>query len=277
MRKAIPILLAAVMSLGLLGCNDTTAPPRDVTPPTAPQGVYSVTGDGQITLYWVPNTESDLAGYRVYESPCADGPGCPYDRVGSTAATQFAVTGLSNGITRFFAVAAVDQAGNESALSAQNWFDTPRPAGSAVLGNFVTSPAGAGWDFSAFSSKSSTDLATDIYFGYNGAVYQMFAKNEVGQPITDIQDAGYATTLDAVDWAPEEGWSPTATVELIPGHCYIVWTRDNHFAKFRVTGLSPNVVGFDWAYQTDPGNPELRAKVVKPTLTAPQPITWIRQ
>jgi hypothetical protein len=47
---------------------------------------------------------------------------------------------------------------------------------------------------------------------------------------------------------------------LIPGHCYLVWTRDNHYAKFRVTGLSPTVVSFDWAYQTDPGNPELHAR-----------------
>ena len=104
MRKANPILLA-VTSLALVGCNESTAPPRDVVPPVAPQGLYSVTGDAQVTLYWTPNTEGDLAGYRVYEAPCSDGPNCPYDRVGSTATTQFAVTGLSNGVTRYFAVA----------------------------------------------------------------------------------------------------------------------------------------------------------------------------
>ena len=277
MRKAIPILLA-VTSLALVGCNESTEPPRDTVPPVAPQGLYSVTGDGQVSLYWTPNTESDLAGYRVYEAPCADGPSCPYDRVGSTATTQFAVTGLNNGVTRYFAVAAVDVAGNESALSIQNWYDTPRPDGSAVLGNFVNSLAGAGWDFSAFSAKSADDPATDMIFGYNGAVYQMFAKNDVaGLARTDIQDAGYSSTLDAVDYAPDGGWSPTGTVELIPGHCYIVWTRDDHYAKFRVTGLSPSVVGIDWAYQTDTSNPELHARPVRAEVVTPQPFAWIRK
>ena len=277
MRKAIPILLA-VLALGLSGCNESTTapPPSDVTPPAAPRGLYSTTGDGQVMLRWLPNTEGDIAGYRIYQSPCASGPDCPYDRVGSTAAAQFAVTGLSNGVTRFYAVAAVDLAGNESALSFEDIFDTPRPQGSTVLGNFVSSPAGAGWDFSAFSSKSSDDPATDIFFGYNGAIYQMFAKDVVGLPPTDIQDAGYSTSLDAVDYAPDGGWSPTGTVELIPGHCYIVWTRDDHYAKFRVTGLSPNVVSIDWAYQTDPGNPELRAKHVRAAVTTPRPVSWIR-
>ena len=30
-----------------------------------------------------------------------------------------------------------------------------------------------------------------------------------------------------------------------------------HFAKFRVVALSDTQVRFDWAYQIDPGNPQL--------------------
>ena len=74
---------------------------------------------------------------------------------------------------------------------------------------------------------------------------------------TDIQDAGYAD-FDDVSWAPEGGWSPTGTVEVIPGHNYIVWTRDNHFAKVRVLGQAGDRVDFDWGYQIDTGNPELK-------------------
>jgi len=270
MRFATPILLA-VASLGLTGCNETTAP-RDITPPAAPRGLYSTTGDGRVTLRWLANTESDLIGYRVYAAPCASGSSCPYDRVGSTATTQFEVTGLGNGVTRYFAVAAVDRAGNESALTVEDIFDTPRPAGTASLGNFVNSSAGSGWDFSAFLARAHTDAQTDVFFGYNGSVHQMFTRDLV----TDIQDAGYASSLDAVDWAPSEGWSPTGTVELIPGHCYVVWTRDDHYAKFRVTGLTPNAVTFDWAYQTAPGNPELRARPVRAGSPDPRPIAWLR-
>jgi hypothetical protein len=270
MRQAIPILMAA--ALGLTGCDETTTAPRDVTPPAAPRGLTSTTGDGQVTLRWLANTEGDVTGYRLYQAPCASGSSCPYDRVGATSATQFVVSGLGNGVTRFFAVAAVDRAGNESELSYEDIFDTPRPEGATTLTNFVNGTQFAGWDFSAFQRTTSTDAATDIYFGYNGSVFQMFTRDLV----TDIQDAGYASSLDAVNWAPSSGWSPTGTVELILGHCYVVWTRDDHYAKFRVTELTPAYVSFDWAYQTDPGNPELHAKRPRAEGLEPRPIAWLR-
>ena len=79
---------------------------------------------------------------------------------------------------------------------------------------------------------------------------------------TDIQDAGYGSSLDAVDFAPSTGWSPSGTAELIVGHCYVVritTTTANFYAKFRVTALTPDEVTFDWAYQTDPNNRELKS------------------
>lgn len=272
MRLAIPTLLALLV-FGAAGCDERSTAPRDVTAPAAPRGFFSVTGDGEVSLSWLENTEADLAGYRLYMAPCASGSSCPYDRIGTTSATQFTATGLTNGVTRFYAVAAVDHAGNESALSYETVFDTPRPAGSASLNNFVNGTAGAGWDFSGFTTRASTDPQTDIFFGYNGSVYQMFTPDV----LTDIQDAGYASSLDAVDWAPSEGWSPTGTVELIPGHCYIVWTRDDHYAKFRVTSVSSSAVTYNWAYQTATGNPELKSRPARAETATPRPIAWLRQ
>jgi hypothetical protein len=269
-------LLAAALVLG--GCHDEGRP-RDVTPPAAPRGVYTVTGDGQVRVFWLDNTEPDVAGYRVYEAPCASGGGCPYDPVGATTGTTFTVTGLANGETRFYAVAAYDLAGNESALSEETLFDTPRPEGfDRVLNNSQESTAGSGYDFSAFSARDWNDPLTDMYFGFSGGVDQMFVPDFQ----TDIQDAGVASSLDAVDFAPNTGWSPSGTVELIVGHCYVVWTRDDHYAKFRVTEIRPGSTGvparvvFDWAYQVDPGNRELRAGKVKDgTRGAPRPVTWL--
>ncbi|MCE9627387.1 MAG: hypothetical protein K8R56_05675 [Candidatus Eisenbacteria bacterium] len=271
MRKAIA-LLGLLAALGLTACDDTTTAPRDITPPAAPRGLFSVTGDGQVSLFWTDNTESDLAGYRIYQAPCASGTSCPFDRIGSTTATQFVAGSLANGVTRYYAVSAIDRAGNESALSELDVFDTPRPAGSGVINNFVNGTAGAGWDFSAFGSRSSNDALTDMFYGYNGSVRQMF----VPDLATNIQDAGYAGSLDAVDFAPNAGWSPTGSVELIIGHCYIVWTRDDRYAKFRVTSISNATVSFDWAYQTAAGNRELKAK---PSLenNAPRPLVWIQR
>ena len=278
MRWAAPLL--TVLVLGAAGCDETTTAPRDVTAPAAPVGLSSVTGDGQVRLQWLENTEGDLAGYRLYAAPCASGSSCPYDRIGSTSATQFTVTGLTNGVTRYYAVSAVDRAGNESALSYGTVFDTPRPTGATTLTNFTVQSGTAGWDFNTFTRRAWDDVATDIYYGDNGSVKQMFTTSVEVTPgnfaYTDIQDAGYASSLDKVDFAPTDGWSPTGTVELIPGHCYVVWTWDDHYAKFRVTELLSNYVNIDWAYQTATGNRELKARPVKTLYAAPRPASWIR-
>jgi hypothetical protein len=121
-------------------------------------------------------------------------------------------------------------------------------------------------------TRASNDVATDVFYGYNGSIYQLFTRDLQ----TDIQDMGWASNLDAIDFAPSAGWSPSGTVELIPGHCYVVWTRDDHYAKFRVTSLSSTAVVFDWAYQTDPANGELRAGKATSEGPVNRPVAWLR-
>lgn len=258
--------MGMVVALALAGCrdNDRVVAVRDVTPPAAPRGLYSVTGDGRVTLSWLANTESDVAGYKVYMASCASGPNCPYDYVLTTAGTSAAITALANGTTRFFGVAAYDRAGNESdSLSREDVYDTPRPAGYGLtLGTASGEPAIAGVDLSAYGTPAFRQpwegADVDIFHDAPGGSHFMYA----AFTDTDLQDAGYATTLDAVNWAPDAGWSPDGSVQLIPGHNYVVWTHDNHYAKFRVISMSdaPSRITIDWAYQVDPGNPELAAQ-----------------
>jgi hypothetical protein len=75
---------------------------------------------------------------------------------------------------------------------------------------------------------------------------------------TDIQDMGYTNTLHDIGLAPTAGFSPSKTVEAIPGHTYVIWTWDNHYAKVRVKEVTPMRVTFDWAYQVAPASPELK-------------------
>jgi hypothetical protein len=277
MKRLWVASLAATMALA--GCVDDHVSPRDLSPPAAPRGFHSTTGDQEVFLSWLENTESDVSGYRIYEGPCSSGPGCPYQFVASTTGTQFTLTGLDNGETRFFAISAVDHAGNESDLSYDDVFDTPRPEGfNRSLNNFLVTDVGSGWDFSAFAARDYDDPLTDMYFGDNGSIAQMFVPDFA----TEIQDAGFASSLDAVDWAPNGGWSPTGSVELIVGHCYVVLTRTNNYAKFRVTSLAADQVRFDWAYQVDPGNPELirypspNGNTDDPAKPARRPVVWLR-
>lgn len=260
--KRVALGLLAVLALG--GCrDDKVVAVRDTTPPAAPRGLASVTGDGAVYLSWLSNTEADVAAYKLYVSTCASGPGCPYDWVLTTASTAATIGGLANGATRFFAVAAVDRAGNESDLSYEDVHDTPRPEGFALtLGAASAESTLAGLDFSAYGTGAFRQPwdgpNVDVFHDVVGGEHVMYA----AYTDTDIQDAGYAASLDAVDWAPTGGWSPDGTVQLIPGHNYVVWTHDDHYAKFRVltVGGPAGRITIDWAYQIAPGNPELSGR-----------------
>ena len=82
--KQLLIFLTAAALLAT-ACSDSE--PVDY-PPEAPVGVFSVTGDGKITVYWEPNIEPDLDYYAVYSSEEEFG---RYELEGTTANTFYTV------------------------------------------------------------------------------------------------------------------------------------------------------------------------------------------
>jgi hypothetical protein len=70
---------------------------------------------GSATLDWAPNTEPDLAGYRVYHGTSSGVYGPAVD-VG--LATTYTINGLPAG-THYFTVTAYDEAGNESSRATE--------------------------------------------------------------------------------------------------------------------------------------------------------------
>lgn len=243
---ALAVVLAAAP-----GCHEEDIYGVDRMPPAVPQGVVSVTGDEEVTLYWYDVRDHDLAGYRVYWSDAPEG---PYELLAATGDTWFVDRGLRNGFTYFYGVTAYDRNGNESELSEEIVYDTPRPEGyGLVLRNASGPRAGtSGYDFSAHQVVPWDSPRADIFFAIERGVPRMIA----GLPGVDIQDAGYTSMIE-VNWAPASGWSQTGRVDLAVGHSYVVWTADDHYAKFEVRSLEPDAVVIDWAYQVDRGNPEL--------------------
>lgn len=257
--RALAIVSGLVLAGGLWGgCDDSTNPPPDHMPPASPAAVTSITGDGEVILQWYPNGEWDLAGYRIYRN---DQPEGNYERIGwvSAGVESYVDRNVQNGLTYWYAVSAVDQDGYESPLSRNEVFDTPRPEGYGVaLTAYSLDQRYCAYDFSTYSVTDYDDLAADMaYIDDPDTGGWMFALDIPGAPYTEIQDAGYHASMDDVTWAPIDGWSPRGAVELIPGHVYVVLTRDDHFAKFRVTSLTPDRVEFDWAYQIARENREL--------------------
>lgn len=74
----------------------------------------SATTASTATLTWTTNTETDLAGYRIYMGT-QSGAYNPPISVGKV--TTYQVTNLSKGTTYFFTITAMDTAGNESSPS----------------------------------------------------------------------------------------------------------------------------------------------------------------
>ncbi len=246
-----------VFSLGCDECDDCRVVAVGGTPPDAPQGVYSVTGDNAVYLYWIPSPEPDFDHYWVWRSDTeAEG---PYERKWKTYDNHFVDNTADNGYTYYYAVTAVDTRGNESEdLSRELVFDTPRPDGCCVtVHDFRTAPSAAGFDFHDGRVRADEDYRTDIFFEYDPDYDAFFVWVE--GDTTDIQDFGYTDDLDELGWAPDDGWARLPWLEAVEGHSYYVWTWDNHYAKFRIDELNYNnrTATISWAFQEVPGLPEL--------------------
>jgi uncharacterized protein (DUF1800 family) len=85
-------------------------------PPSAPTGVSATPGDKQVILSW--NTVAGAVSYNVYRGTTANGESGTALATGLTTAT-FTNTGLTNGTTYFYKVAAVNAANTVGTKSAE--------------------------------------------------------------------------------------------------------------------------------------------------------------
>ena len=250
---SLTILLTAI-SFAVIGCSVRILEP-DLTPPSAPRGITTSTGDNYIIVSWLANPEPDVEGYKVYVATSYNG---RYEYIGTTHRTYFTDTGARNGYTYYYAVSAFDRSDNESDLSADVIYDTPRPEGAnVILYNYRTQPGLAGYDFSSYSVGDYNDQYTDFYFEYYQGNFYLDVWTD-----SDIEDMGYTASLYEIGEAPTSGWSPTKDVPVIIGHTYVIRTWDNHYAKVRVTAVSSSSVVFDWAYQLQTGNARLKQGII---------------
>jgi hypothetical protein len=103
----------------------------DTTPPAAPTGLVATSGNGSVSLDWNNNTESDLAGYRVYRSTTS-GSGYVEISTGLVLTSAYVDTAVVNGTTYYYVVRAADTSGNLSGNSNEA-SGTPSGGGSRVL------------------------------------------------------------------------------------------------------------------------------------------------
>lgn len=238
------------------GCgSDKESLPIDREPPATPRGVYSITGDNQISIIWFPNGERDMAGYKVYRSLSKLGDYAMIAKL-SNNVSRYVDTPVRNGTTYYYSVSAFDRNGNESELSPDIVEDTPRPEGRGIkLMDYTLRPERSGFDFShpEKGAQPSDSKGVDIYFGFDEVVNvsYLYSDND-----TLMQDMGYTEDLYEIDASPIKGFTELF-VEMIEGHTYTFLTSDNNYSKIRAISVTDTEVTFDWAYQLQPDNPEL--------------------
>ncbi|MFC2135895.1 hypothetical protein ACFLTH_14870 [Bacteroidota bacterium] len=258
LKRLTTTLLTGLFVLAFLGgCSQEDYYYYDNTPPSPPTNIWTITGDNRIDIGWDHNYESDVAGYNIYYNYEYEG---EYTRIGSTTDNYFIDWGAENGVTYYYGIAAYDYDGNESELSYDVIYDTPRPEGfNQSIFDYTFYPSTSGYDFGDYLVTAYDYLGADFFFeNFNGVFYLNVWDD------TDIQDMGATNDIYDISYAPLTGWVPLLDgdnvkyTEALIGHTYVVWTWDNHFAKIRITNITNERMVFDWAYQTADGNQELK-------------------
>ena len=209
---------------------DTTAYPTRVASLTSctgiitnPTGLVATPDNTQVSLDWNDNTDSGLVGYNVYRSTTTGG---PYSKINGTVVVPSAYvdTGVSNGTTYYYVVAAVHECGNESGPSGEA-SATPQDFPPAVPTNLGATPDNAKVDLN-WNDNGESDLA-----GYNvyrsttqGGPYSKVNGSLV--TVSNYTDTGltngttYYYTVTAEDnGTNESGYSNEASatpVDLVP-------------------------------------------------------------
>jgi hypothetical protein len=281
--------LAPVCVILIGACSSDGTGPGN--PPDVPVNLISTSLDGAVALTWDDNAFSadpdNFQNYRIYstshdiEQPGTDGCGSSWRLEGTTVAPEFLVGALLNGIPRCFTVSAVNLNGAESGRSAVE-FDTPRPdSRNQVIYPNQVDPDSSGfrfWDDDGDNVVEAGELGRvrpgadpDIDFRLNrdasGALSFIPVRSGTGVefygdgPLEDLTSIDLAPCLPAQDPNDCTRYS-SEPIEVFPrlGYVFEMTAGDPllRFGAVRVTHAGPSLVILDWAFQTDPGNPQLQ-------------------
>jgi hypothetical protein len=111
----VALLSIALASLSIAQGQEAS---EDTTIPSDVENVQAVAGDEEVTLTWDVATDNvGVVNYKIYygtEEITKAGDIYEFGPISTGDTVTYTVTGLTNGITYYFAVIAVDEAGNES-------------------------------------------------------------------------------------------------------------------------------------------------------------------
>jgi hypothetical protein len=218
-HRFLPVLAVACfsgISFFLVACGGGSgsngAGGGGTQPPTAPTGLQATAGDTQIQLSWTAS--SGASSYSVKRSNATGG---PYTQIATPSAASYTDTGLTNGTTYYYVVAAANSVGssaNSSEVSAKPLPAIPlAPTGlQATAGNTQISLS---WTGSTGATSYNVKRSSTSSSGY-AAISSPRAANYTDTGLTN--GLTYYYVVSAVNSAGESGNSaevnakPSATV-----------------------------------------------------------------
>jgi len=224
--------VAAVNSAGVSApsAEVTATPKSSVTIPTTPANLVASAGDGQVALSW--GASSGATSYNLYRSTTAGGEGTTPFATGITS-TSYTNTGLVNGTTYYYKVAALNTAG----LSAQSAEASATPAsqgtGVATVKTSQASASGPWWgedDLTLSSTAPITAMSLTLTLqktaglSYNGQYNTTggFAQthSDTASTVVYTFTLNPGQTLNAGSWLFAAQYGGTGTAHASSGDTY---------------------------------------------------------
>jgi len=161
--------------------------------PSAPSQVSAASGNAQIALSW--SASAGAASYNLYRSTTAGGEGTTAYKTG-IAATSFTDIGLTNGVTYYYKVAAV----NGNGISAPSGEVSGTPSGNTNTGitsggTYKLTHAGTGMCLDVASNSSAANANVDQW-NDNGTTAQQWVITDMGGGYYKLNHKGTNQCLD---------------------------------------------------------------------------------
>lgn len=270
-------MLGALAAVAACSSHDQTGPG---VPPDVPASLSSASLDGAIALNWADNSyvsaPANFQNYRVYstsydldQNQC----GSTWQLEGTTVAPEFVVGALANGVPHCYTVTAVSIDGFESDRSPVR-SDTPRPdSRNTILYAFEFQDAGSGFrfwdDLNGDGGVQGAELgliragsaaSIDFFVDRDGIGDLYLTPVRAGTGVEYYDENNPVEDLTSIDFAADRTYR-TSGILAIPGYGYVFEMNGGdgfkRYGAVRVSHVGRDFLILDWAYQTDPGNPEL--------------------
>ena len=164
----------------------SATPAAAVTSPGPPNGLTASPGNGQVTLSWAaPASDggASISGYEIYRGTRPGGESSGPVNGALVQATGYTMTGLTNGTTYYFTVAAVNKANRHGGASGEASATPVSATAPASPASPATSASSAGGTGAAGAPGVPTGASAGVSAGPTGTAVLASTSKKVPKPV----------------------------------------------------------------------------------------------